>query len=115
VTEDAPDEKDVALAESRSADAATVGWTLAALGTLGALAFRWIVQLIISNTLDAKSLPEATPFIPGLMLFTALISGILAVSMTPFVYGLRRTPPPLPITIAIVLIGLAPLVLLVLN
>jgi len=110
-----PDRKDIVLAERRSADAATVGWTLAAMGTLGALAFRWLVQLIIASTADPKSLPKVANSMPALMLFTALICGILAISATPFVYWLRRIPPPWQITAAIVVIGLTPLTLLILN
>ncbi len=113
--ESQPDRKDIALAEGRSADAATVGWTLAAMGALGALALRVVVQLIIIWTADPKALPEATKYIPGLMLFTALVCGILAISATPFVYWLRRIPPPWPITAAIVVVGLTPLALLILN
>lgn len=107
--------KDVLLADNRTADAATVGWTLAAMATLGALALRWLVQLMINSTADPKSLPEATPFIPGLMLFSALISGILAVSATPLVYWLRRSSPPWQITAAVMVIGLTPLALLIMN
>lgn len=110
-----PDRKDLALAEKRSADAATVGWTLAAMGALGALALRILVQTIIWITSDPKSLPDATKYIPGLMLFIALVCGILAISATPFVYWLRRMPPPWEVTTAIVLIGLTPFALLLLN
>lgn len=108
----AVDRKDRLFAETRGADAATVGWTLAAMATLGALALRWIVLLLMSSTADLKSLPEATPYIPGLMLFSALVSGILAVSATPFIYWLRRSSPPWQVTAAVVLIGLTPLLLL---
>lgn len=115
IVESVVDRQDHLLAETRTADAATVGWTLAAMATLGALALRWLVLLMIHSTADPKSLPQATPYIPGLMLFSALISGILAVSATPAVYWLRRSAPPWQVTATIVLIGLAPLVLLAFN
>jgi hypothetical protein len=108
----AVDRKDRLFAETRGADAATVGWTLAAMATLGALALRWIVQLIINSTADPKDLPQATPYIPGLMLFSALVSGILAVSATPFIYWLRKSAPPWQITAFVILVGLTPLFLL---
>jgi integral membrane sensor domain MASE1 len=109
------DRKDQLLAETRSADAATVAWTLSAMATLGALALRWLVKLIINSTNDPKDLPEATLFIPGLMLFAALISGIIAVSLTPLVYRLRKISPPWQVTAGIGVIGLVPLALLALS
>lgn len=110
-----PDDRDRALAESRAADAATVGWTLAALCSLAALAFRWLILLMLNAAADPEQLHPATPVIPSLMHFVALVSGVMAISMTPFVYWLRRAAPPWQITAAVLVIGLTPLVLLVLN
>jgi uncharacterized membrane protein len=113
--EGSSDIKDVALAESRRADAATVAWTLAAMWTFFALAFRGLVVLMIDSAENAESIPKAAPYIPGLMLFTALVTGILVIGATPVVYWVRRTPPPWPITAGILVIGLTPLVLLYFN
>lgn len=95
--------------ESRIAEASTVGWMLTTVVTLladlGALAAWAIVAWG-----DEPSLPEAVKVLPGLLLFTASITGILALLLVPTVYFLRRQRPPWQITAAAIGISLFPLV-----
>lgn len=51
--------------------------------------------------------------VSSVLLFAALITGVVCVAFTPLVYRVRKTPPPSSITVAAVMIGVAPIVLLV--
>ena len=51
----------------------------------------------------------------GMLLFSALVVGIVSLALTPVVYKLRRDPPPRSITIAVLIVGIAPLVAMVLR
>jgi hypothetical protein len=52
--------------------------------------------------------------ISGVMLFVAIVTGVVALVLTPLAYRVRLAPPPRAITVIAVLIGLLPLVVLVL-
>jgi hypothetical protein len=51
--------------------------------------------------------------IAGVLLFVALVTGTCCLALTPLAYRVRRARPPRAITIAAVIIGLAPWVTLV--
>lgn len=94
--------------ESRVAEAATVGWMLTTVVTLVADLGLLVAWAIVARA-DAQSLPEAVTVLPGLLLFTATITGILAVLLVPAVYFLRLQYPPWQITVVAIGIGLFPI------
>jgi hypothetical protein len=99
--------------ESRAAVALTVAWMLScmstALGMLTVLALR-LLMLAFPVAAGGKH-PLAQ--VSGVLLFVALITGVACVAFTPLVYRVRKTPPPSPITVGAVLIGAAPIILLI--
>lgn len=94
--------------ESRVAEAATVGWMLTTVVTLLADLGTLTAWAIVAWG-DEQSLPEAVKVLPGLLLFTATMTGILALLLVPTVYFLRRQRPPWQITVAAIGISLFPL------
>ena len=94
--------------ESRVAEATTVGWMLTTVVTLVADLGLLVAWAIVARS-DAQSLPEAVAVLPGLLLFTATITGILAVLLVPAVYFLRLQYPPWQITVVAIGIGLFPI------
>jgi hypothetical protein len=53
--------------------------------------------------------PNALLLVPTTLMMVALITGILLVIVTPVVYRVRRSRPPIAITIAALVIAIAPL------
>jgi hypothetical protein len=96
--------------ESQAAIALTVGWMLTAMSTLVALLVAGTVgvAMLVWPTDPGREHPLSA--ISGLMLFVSAATGVVCITLTPFIYRVRRAPPPRAITIAAVLIGLAPLV-----
>jgi len=99
--------------ESRPAVALTVAWMLScmstAVGMLTVLALR-LLMLVFPVAQGGKH-PLAQ--VSGVLLFVALITGVVCLAFTALVYRVRKAPPPSPITVAAVMIGVAPIVLLV--
>ena len=93
--------------ESRVAEAATVGWMLTTVVTLMADLGMLVAWGVVARA-GEQSLPEAVSVLPGLLLFTATITGILALLLGPAVYLLRRQYPPWQITGAAIGISLFP-------
>ena len=52
--------------------------------------------------------------IAGVLLFVALMTGIVCLVLTPLAYRVRKTAPPPAITVGAVMIGIAPILVLVL-
>jgi hypothetical protein len=102
-----PDEQ-----ETRSAVALTVVWMLTcmstAVGMFVVVAFR-LLMLAFPVAAGAQH-----PFarIASVLLFAALITGVLCLALTPLAYRVRATRPPRAVTIGAVLVGLSPIVLL---
>ncbi len=99
--------------ETRSAVALTVAWMLTcmstAVGMFVVVAFR-MLMLAFPVAAGAQH-----PFgrIAGVLLFVAIITGLVCLALTPLAYRVRATRPPRAVTIGAVLIGLSPIVLLV--
>ena len=51
---------------------------------------------------------EQLQIVAGVLIFAAIVMGVVNLLAIPLVYYVRRTPPPLSVTIAAVLIALAP-------
>ena len=100
--------KRTGVVESRMAEAVTVGWMLTTLVTLLADLGTLVAAGIVARG-DVESLPEAVAVLPGLMLFTATATGILALLLIPVVYLTRRQRPPWQITAAAIGISLFPI------
>ena len=92
--------------EDRRGDVVTVAWMLTMVATLGAelvgAALRVLVGLMHSP-------PPTWQALPGLMLFTAAVTGLICLSLTPAVYRFRRVPPPTAITALAVSVSVLPL------
>jgi len=95
-------------AESRTAEAVTVAWMLALTATLLAemAAFGGWLLLRIAGWEPQEAGPIAA--LPELLLIIAALTGAVCVLLVPLTYKLRRQPPPLPISVAAVVIGAAP-------
>jgi len=93
-------------AETKAADAITVGWMLtvvsALLCELGAACSGWYVAL--------HSQSQRMALLHGLLLFSAEVVGLASLLMIPVVYRVRRVPPPPSVTIGSVVIGAAPII-----
>ena len=91
-------------AETRTAVAATVGWMLALMSTLTAegigLLCRWYTVLVEPQ--------EVLTVISLVMLFVALISGLLTVGLIPVVLRVAKTRPPRVIVQVALIAGLLP-------
>jgi len=95
-------------AESRAADAVTVAWMLTLTATLLAelvAAAGWMFLRIVGWEPE-KAGPIAA--LPELLLVIAALTGAVCVLLVPVTYKVRQQPPPLPISVAAVVIGLAP-------
>jgi hypothetical protein len=103
-----PDER-----ESRAAVALTVVWMLACMSTVVGMAVVGLLHLGMAVTPVAAGGLHPLARISGVMLFVAIVTGVLSLVLTPLAYRVRMVPPPRAITIAAVLIGLLPLVVLV--
>jgi hypothetical protein len=97
--------------ESRAAVALTVVWMLAcmstAVGSFVVLALRLLMLAFPVAGVRIHPLDQAT----GVLLFVAVVTGVTCLVLTPLVYRVRIIPPPRPVTVGAVAIGLAPIVL----
>jgi hypothetical protein len=95
-------------AETRAAEAATVGWMLSAMVALvcelGWVALRW--------WLTAHPGGQVLPALADLLFFSALVVGTVTLLLTPVVLRSRRVLPPRGITVFAVVVGAAPLLTL---
>ena len=99
--------------ESRSAVALTVVWMLTcmstAVGCLVVLALRLLMLAVPGAAGREHPLSQAA----GVLLFVAIATGVLCLTLTPLIYRVREVPPPRAVTIGAVAIGCAPIVLLI--
>jgi hypothetical protein len=96
--------------EPRSVEALTVFWMLTALATL-------IAETIAAAALFAMAFSpdlgnSLLRIMPGVMLFTALVTGTICLALTPLVLRQRRTPPPRGVVGIVILIGVSPWLML---
>jgi hypothetical protein len=102
--------KKIIAEESRGAEALTVLWVLSALATLIAETVAAAVAFFALASNDAGG--SLLGLLPGLMLFTALVTGALCVGATPLVLRMRATPPPRAVVGIAIVIGVSPWLLL---
>jgi hypothetical protein len=99
--------------ESRPAVALTVAWMLSCMSTAVGILTVLALRLLMLAFPVAAGADHPLGRVAGILLFVALITGVVCLAFTPLVYRVRTAPPPSPITCGAVLIGLAPIVLLV--
>jgi hypothetical protein len=108
-----PREREPDADESRGAVALTVAWMLScmstAMGMLTVLALRFLMLAFPGAAGGDHPLGR----IAGVLLFVALTTGLVCLAFTPLAYRVRRAPPPRAITVGALLIGIAPIVLLI--
>ncbi|MCI0361711.1 MAG: hypothetical protein L0211_24770 [Planctomycetaceae bacterium] len=96
--------------ESRGAVAVTVVWMLLALSCLAAQLVALVTWLFARGAGIPADRPNALLLVPTTLMMVALLTGILLVSITPLVYRIRRSPPPMAITVAAIVIAISPLI-----
>jgi uncharacterized membrane-anchored protein len=98
--------------ESRGAVALTVAWMLACTSTVVGLAVVISLRLLMLVAPAAAGAEHPLARIAGILLFVALVTGTCCLAMTPLAYRVRQARPPRAITIAAVVIGLLPWIML---
>jgi hypothetical protein len=99
--------------ESRAAVALTVAWMLACTSTAVAMLVVLALRLLMIAFPVAAGGVHPVAHIAGVLLFVAMMTGALCLGFTPLTYRIRHAPPPRAITIAAILIGLSPIVMLI--
>jgi hypothetical protein len=99
-----------ALRESRSAEVLTIGWMLMVLTAL-------VCELgfLLAQWLAAGQTEGAWAVLMALLLFASTVIGLFILLLTPVVIKSRRTPPPQRIIAFAVIVGAAPLAIIVLQ
>lgn len=97
-------------AEDQRAEAVTVVWMLCIVATLMGDLFGFGGHFLLRLISEPAAAPEAVRALPGVMLFTALMTGLISVVLTPFVYRFRRSPPPAAITVFAITVATLPLI-----
>ena len=98
-------------AESRTALSATVAWTLSLMSTLAAEAIGFFSQLY-TRFVEPN---EVLAVLGAVMLFVALIAGLVTLVMTPVVQKLAKTRPPTMIVQTAYVAGALPILVLALQ
>lgn len=96
--------------ESRAAVATTVGWMLTVMSTLAGLFVAAAIGGLVLFAPAPAGQEHPLAALAGLMLFVSAATGAVCLALTVLAHRVRQSPPPRAITIAAVLIGLAPLV-----
>jgi len=99
--------------ETRAAVATTVVWMLTCMSTAAAMLMVLAFRLLIIGFPVAAGQRHPLAAVAGVLLFVALMTGVLCLGLTPLVYRVRRTRPPRAVTVGAVLIGAAPIVTLI--
>ena len=100
--------------ESRASVALTVAWMLTSFCTAAALFVAAPIWLV-SRKLGPGGPQNPLAAIALVMLMVAALTGLTSLVLTPFALRIRQIPPPGAITIAAVLIGLAPFLALLIR
>jgi hypothetical protein len=98
----------LASEESRGTVALTVVWMLTCLSTIVGLVVTVVLHLLMAALPAAGSSVHPLKAMAVVILLTAAATGLLCLGLTPLALRVRRTPPPRSITIAAVVVGLLP-------
>jgi hypothetical protein len=99
--------------ESRAAVALTIAWMLTCMSTAAGMFVVLSLRLLMLAFPVAAGGVHPLGRIAGVLLFVAMITGIVCLGLTPLVHRTRQVAPPRTITIGAVLIGLSPMVMLI--
>ena len=91
--------------ESRGAEVLTIFWTVLVTTAVGCNIGAAVTRLIHSN----QPGNNAIGLLSGLLLFAAVVVGVLILGLLPVVYRMRKEPPPRGYVVFAVLIGAAPI------
>lgn len=103
------------LQEDARANAVTVCWMITALLTFCAEMLNLVVNIYLGRQAELDESFSQIALLGDIGLFSSLITGAIALILTPAVYQFRRTKPPKMITIVVLLISVAPGVSLMLQ
>ena len=98
-------------AESRTALSVTVAWTLCLMSTLAAEAIGFCCQAYTQFVANHR----VVEVLGAVMLFVALVAGLVTLVLTPFATRLAKTRPPLVLVQLAYIAGVLPMVALVLQ
>lgn len=99
--------------EDRTTVALTVAWMLALLCSLSAELASLTVLVVARPVPPVEGRPQLAAALAGGLLLAALVTGAACLLLTPIVWRLRKSKPPLAVGMAAVLVGLAPMITLV--
>jgi hypothetical protein len=99
--------------ESRAAVALTVAWMLTCLSTAAGLVVVLALWLLMAGFPVATGGVHPLERMASVMLFVTVATGALCLVFTPLAMRVRQTPPPRAITIAAVVIGILPVIVIV--
>ena len=99
--------------ESRAAVALTVAWMLNCLATAVGLAVVLALQLVMFGFPVAAGGMHPLEQMAAVMLFVAVVTGALCLAFTPLALRIRKTSPPRSVTIAALVIGALPIVVVI--
>ena len=99
--------------ESRGAVAVTVAWMLSCMSTAAGMLTVLSLRLLMLAFPVAEGGDHPLGRIAGVLLFVALATGVVCLGFTPLAYRVRKAPPPRAITVGALLIGIAPILLLI--
>ena len=94
-------------AEAPTAEFLTIAWLLTVMTTLACEVGYFVVTMISNWRVDAKWLE----LLAGVLMFAALVTGLMSVGMLFAVRRMRKIPPPTPIVIFSVIVGVTPILL----
>jgi uncharacterized membrane protein YidH (DUF202 family) len=100
--------------ESRAAVAVTVAWMLTCMSTVVGSFTVLALQFLMLAFPVAERQVHPLGRVAGVLLFVAMTTGALCVALTPLTYRVRAIPPPRPVTVGAIAIGLAPIALFIL-
>jgi len=102
-------QKQLAPAETRTAEAATIAWMLSTMVTVLAAVVSLVSLALILVFAEEQEIAIQQAALPGFILFIGIITGIICLVLTPVVYQVRRVPPPRSVAIFAVAVGLTPM------
>jgi len=96
--------------ESRGAVAVTIVWMLLALSCLAAQLVALATWLVARAAGIPAGRPNALILVPTTLMMVALLTGIALLLITPLAYRVRKSRPPTTITVAALIIAIAPII-----
>jgi hypothetical protein len=90
--------------------ATTVAWMLLTLSCAAAQIVGLAMWALAQSAGIPADRPNALMLVAGTLLFVAILTGLLVLALTPLVYRVRKSRPPLVVTIFALIIAAIPLI-----